>query len=80
MGLSRDGVEVVGSSMAEAATALLGKLLSDEHDLVTLIEGEGAAGGQTRQITEWLNEHRPGLAVVVHHGGQPLYPYLISIE
>jgi DAK2 domain fusion protein YloV len=80
MGLSRDGVEVVASSMSEAACGLLAKLIIDSHELVTIIEGEGAAGGQTRHITEWLAEHRPGLAVEVHHGGQPLYPYLLSIE
>ncbi len=80
MGLSRDGVEVVAESMVDATCDLLGKLLSDEHELVTLIEGEGATGGETRQVTEWLAEQRPDLAVEVHHGGQPLYPYLISIE
>jgi DAK2 domain fusion protein YloV len=80
MGLSREGVEVVAGSMAEAACALLAKLLSHRHELVTLIEGEGAVGGETREITEWLAEHFPGIAVEVHHGGQPLYPYLLSIE
>jgi dihydroxyacetone kinase-like predicted kinase len=80
MGLSRDGVEVVGENMGEAACALLGKLLSDDHELVTLIEGEGVGAADTRQVTEWLAENRPDLAVEVHHGGQPLYPYLISIE
>jgi DAK2 domain fusion protein YloV len=80
MGLSRDGIEFVAETLVEAATGLLGKLLADDHELVTLIEGEGAGVGDTRRITEWLDEHRPALAVEVHHGGQPLYPYLISIE
>ena len=80
MGLSRDGVEVVGESVAEATCGLLGKLLHDDHELVTLIEGEGSGGGETRRVTEWLAEHRPDVAVEVHHGGQPLYPFLISIE
>ncbi len=80
MGLSRDGVEVVGESVAEATCGLLGKLLHDDHELVTLIEGEGSGAGETRRVTEWLAEHRPDVAVEVHHGGQPLYPYLISIE
>jgi DAK2 domain fusion protein YloV len=80
MGLSRDGVEVVGESVAEATCGLLGKLLHDDHELVTLIEGDGAGAGETRRVTEWLAEHRPDVAVEVHHGGQPLYPYLISIE
>ena len=79
-GLSRDGVEVVGESVAEAACGLLGKLLHDDHELVTLIEGDGPAPADTRRVTEWLAEHRPDVAVEVHHGGQPLYPYLISIE
>jgi hypothetical protein len=80
MGLSREGVEVVGDSMGEAACGLLGKLLSDDHELVTLIEGEGATAADTRRVTEWLAEQRADIAVEVHHGGQPLYPYLISIE
>ncbi|HEY7946501.1 MAG TPA: DAK2 domain-containing protein [Acidimicrobiales bacterium] len=80
MGLSRDGIEVVGDTMGEATSALLGKLLRDDHELVTLIEGEGARAADTRQVTEWLAENRADLAVEVHHGGQPLYPYLISIE
>ena len=32
----------------------------------------------TRRITEWLAEHHPDVAAEVHHGGQPLYPYLLS--
>ena len=80
MGLSRDGIEVVGDSLVEATCGLLGKLLRDDHELVTLIEGEGAGVGETRRVTEWLDEHRPDIAVEVHHGGQPLYPYLVSIE
>jgi DAK2 domain fusion protein YloV len=80
LGLSRDGVEVVGETVGEAACGLLGKLLRDEHELVTLIEGDGSGAADTRQVTEWLAEHRADIAVEVHHGGQPLYPYLISIE
>jgi dihydroxyacetone kinase-like predicted kinase len=80
LGLSRDGVEVVGETLGEAACGLLGKLLRDDHELVTLIEGDGSGVAATRQVTEWLAEHRADIAVEVHHGGQPLYPYLISIE
>jgi hypothetical protein len=80
LGLSRDGVEVVGETLAEAACGLLGKLLRDDHELVTLIEGDGSRAADTRHVTEWLAENRADVAVEVHHGGQPLYPYLISIE
>jgi hypothetical protein len=80
IGLSREGIEVVGKTLDETCIALLGKLIEPRHELVTLIEGDGARQGDTRRVTEWLNENHPEVAVEVHHGGQPLYPYLISIE
>ncbi len=80
LGLSRDGIEVVGDSVAGAACALLDLLVTGEHDLVTIIEGEGSGAADTRRITEWLREARPAVETEVHHGGQPLYPYLFSIE
>jgi dihydroxyacetone kinase-like predicted kinase len=48
--------------------------------LVTLIEGEGSKAADTRRISEWLSEEYPDVALEVHHGGQPLYPYLLGIE
>ena len=80
LGLSRDGIEVVGETLSEASCALLDVLVTDAHDLVTIIEGEGSGAAETRRITEWLHEARPAVETEVHHGGQPLYPYLFSIE
>ncbi|HEX4866346.1 MAG TPA: DAK2 domain-containing protein [Acidimicrobiales bacterium] len=80
LGVTRDGIKAVEHGLAEAAVALLDALMTDRHEIVTIIEGEGASAGTTRQITEWLGEHRPGAAAEVHHGGQPLYPYLFGIE
>jgi dihydroxyacetone kinase-like predicted kinase len=80
LGLSRGRIEVVSSSLAGAAQELLARLLADQHEIVTIIEGEGATKADTRRITEWLAEKRPDVAAEVHHGGQPLYPYLLSIE
>jgi dihydroxyacetone kinase-like predicted kinase len=80
LGLSRQGIEVVDDSLAGAACSLLETLVTDDHDLVTIIEGEGSGAADTRRITEWIKDHRPDVEIEVHHGGQPLYPYLFSIE
>jgi len=80
LGLSRDGIEVVGDTLVDAACGLLELLVTGDHDLVTIIEGEGSGAAHTRRITEWLKEARPLVETEVHHGGQPLYPYLFSIE
>jgi DAK2 domain fusion protein YloV len=78
--LTKDGIVAVAPELADAAVGLLEQLVADEHEIITLIEGEGATKAATRRITEWLGEHHPDASVEVHHGGQPLYPYLVSVE
>ncbi len=80
LGIARDGIRSVEGELGDAATKLLAELVLPNHEIVTIIEGEGASAGCTRHITEWLTEHRPAATAEVHHGGQPLYPYLFGIE
>jgi uncharacterized protein len=80
IGISRDGVVAVSDSVVVCTRLLLSRLLDGTHELVTLIEGEGARVADTRRIEEWLSEEHPEVALEVHQGGQPLYPYLLGIE
>ena len=81
LGIARDGgIVAVAAALTEAATGLLDTIVTDEHEIVTLIEGDGASVAATRRICEWLADHRPSVTVDTHHGGQPLYPYLIAVE
>jgi DAK2 domain fusion protein YloV len=85
LGLSRHGVKVVTAAPATVSDAVVGLLdallaEADDPEIVTVIEGEGAHAADTRRIVEWLSDRRPEVTVEVHHGGQPLYPYLLSIE
>ena len=80
IGISRDGVISIADSVVIATRLLLSRLLTEQHELVTLIEGEGSKVADTRRISEWLSEEYPDVALEVHHGGQPLYPYLLGIE
>ncbi len=80
IGLSDKGVLAIADSIAVAANCLLEVLIQPEHELITIIEGEDANPANTRRITEFVAEFHPTVAVEVHHGGQPLYPYLFGIE
>jgi uncharacterized protein len=80
IGVSRDGVVAIADSAVMAARLVISRLLEDTHELVTMIEGEAATAGDTRRISEWLAEEHPEVALEVHHGGQPLYPYLLGLE
>ena len=81
LGIGRSGIVAVTQTPAEAVIGLLAKLLDDDHELVTLIEGDGCE----------RRRHPPGRAsgsrsdartstVEVHQGGQPLYPYFVGLE
>ena len=80
IGISRDGVVSIADNVVVCTRLLLSRLLDEQHELVTLIEGEGARVADTRRIEEWLSEEYPSVTLEVHQGGQPLYPYLLGIE
>jgi dihydroxyacetone kinase-like predicted kinase len=80
IGIDRKAIRSVAPSAADAAIGLLAALLDGSQEILTVIEGEGASAADTRRITEWLGEHHPDVEPEVHHGGQPLYPYLFGIE
>ncbi len=80
IGLNAKGVVSIADSISLAASGLFEKLVTAEHELITIIEGEGASAANTRRIKESLAEVYPDIEVEVHHGGQPLYPYLFGIE
>lgn len=80
LGIARDGIIAIDEDLSGAATTLLDQLVGSEHEIVTIIEGDGATAVVTRHLEVWLHDNRPGCDVEVHHGGQPLYPYLFGIE
>lgn len=80
MGICRRGIVALAPTLDEVCTALLSEIATDDHEIVTIIEGEGASDATTRHISVWLEEHFPHIETEVHRGGQPLYPYLFGIE
>jgi uncharacterized protein len=80
IGLGASGVLSIADSIAAASNQLLKKLVRPEHELLTIIEGDGSSPANTRRVTEFLAEVYPHISVEVHHGGQPLYPYYFGLE
>ena len=75
-----DGIVAVDSTLQGAATALLDQLVTDDREIVTLIEGSQATASTTDALRAWLTAQRPDVQIEVHRGGQPLYPYLFGVE
>lgn len=80
LGIARKGIVAVEDDLTAATVGLISAILGDDHEILTLLEGEGSTVADTRKITAWLAEHHPDVVVEVHNGGQPLYPYFLGIE
>ena len=75
-----DGIVAIAGTLTSASTQLLDHLIGASGELLTIITGSDATPAQTDQISAWVSEHRPDVAIEVHAGGQPLYPYLFGVE
>jgi hypothetical protein len=81
IGLVRgDGIVSIAGTVVGSATQLLEHLIDESRELLTIVTGDGATAPATDQITAWVTENRPDVAVEIHFGGQPLYPYLFGVE
>lgn len=75
-----DGIVAIAGTVVSASTDLLGHIITDESELLTIVTGADATTANTEAISAWVGENRPDVAVEVHRGGQPLYPYLFGVE
>ena len=75
-----DGIVSIAGTLVSSATQLLDHLIDDSRELLTIVTGEDATTAHTDQISAWVSENHPDVAIEVHAGGQPLYPYLFGVE
>ena len=56
------------------------KDLKIDDQSITLFYGEGSSEADAEKLSELIEEKYPDVEVDVAYGGQPLYPYIISVE
>ena len=80
IGLIDDKLRAAGDSIQQVAEDVLTKANADKSDLITLYYGEAVTEGDAQQLIESLSARftKPEFQTV--NGGQPLYPYIISVE
>jgi uncharacterized protein len=74
------GIVAIGDTVEAVAVEVLARLVDAGSELVTVLVGDDADPQATAAIEGWLRDERADIEVEVHHGGQPLYPYLFGVE
>ncbi|CAI2673421.1 hypothetical protein AKUA2103_07190 [Apilactobacillus kunkeei] len=80
MGIIDGKIKVVKDDLNETTIDMIKEMLDEDSEVVTIIYGEGMTQDQADELAEQVESIEDDLEVEVHPGGQPVYPYLISVE
>ncbi len=80
MGIIDGKIKVVKDDLNETTIDMIKEMLDEDSEVVTIIYGEGMTQDQADELAEQVELIDDDLEVEVHPGGQPVYPYLISVE
>jgi dihydroxyacetone kinase-like predicted kinase len=80
LAISPDGICATAAGPVEAALELVGALVTEDSEIVTVLVGADAQGSDTERVRQQVALAHSQVEVEVHEGGQPLYPYLIGVE
>jgi len=76
-----DGKIVISEPKSlDVAVHTLEKMLTEETEIITIIIGEDGSEKEAQKLEAALLEMNEELEVEIHHGNQPVYPYLFSAE
>ncbi|MGW9528123.1 DAK2 domain-containing protein [Paenibacillus terrae] len=80
IGIQDSKIVATEEQLIATSRLLLTKMLVNGDEIVTILTGSDAKQEDTEQLVAWLEEHYSDAEVEVHEGGQPIYPYLFSVE
>ncbi|MCL2336578.1 MAG: DAK2 domain-containing protein, partial [Firmicutes bacterium] len=80
IGLADGNLAAVSARLDETVEQLLTKMVDREASLITFYYGAGLSGAEAGAISALAQNKFAGLDIEVHYGGQPLYPFIISVE
>jgi uncharacterized protein len=80
MGIVDGKIKATEESLDSTVLAVFEDITSDDYELVTLYYGDEISLDSVNHLIERLSNAIKGLEFEAVYGGQPLYPYLISVE
>ena len=80
IGLSNGKVKVVSDTLIDAVIELAREMVDGSEEILTFYYGEGISADENKELESLLKNYFPKIEIEFHKGGQPLYPYIFSIE
>ncbi|MCK5566946.1 MAG: DAK2 domain-containing protein, partial [Actinomycetia bacterium] len=80
IGLNNGKVRVISDSIIDASLDLIRDMTDGNEEVITFYTGKDANQEDIKSVREELGKIYPRLDIEIHKGGQPLYPFIFSIE
>ncbi|MDQ0161696.1 DAK2 domain-containing protein [Aeribacillus alveayuensis] len=80
MGIYDKKIVTKDQDQIEAAKKLLQKMITNEDEILTILQGEDASDQELECLLEFVSETFADVEVEVHKGNQPLYAYIFAVE
>lgn len=80
MGIVNGKITVTDPDVQMAAIKMVKAMLDDDSEIVTIIFGSDGDEKTAQAIETAIEEIDDELEIEIYSGGQPVYPYLISVE
>ena len=80
MGIIDGDIKVTDPDLFEVTIKTIKAMFDDESEIVTILIGEEGSQKEAEKFAEVLEDEYDDIEVEIHNGGQPVYPYLISVE
>ncbi|UIF29770.1 DAK2 domain-containing protein [Levilactobacillus brevis] len=80
MGIVDGTIKVTDADLLKTAVATVKAMLDDDSEIVTIIYGADTTEDVADQLQSAVEDLDDELETEVHSGGQPVYPFLISVE
>jgi DAK2 domain fusion protein YloV len=80
IGLVNGELTTSAPTIEEATHQVLQQMHAEEGEILTIYYGESITAEEAETLSETISEQYPDLEIEIVDGGQPHYPYILSIE
>ncbi|SFD81595.1 hypothetical protein SAMN05216238_104206 [Lentibacillus persicus] len=80
MGLADGEIKASNKEQLETVKSLLDELISEDDEILTILEGEDASSKDAELITKYVEDRFEDLEIEHHKGNQPIYSFIFSVE
>ncbi len=80
LGIKESEIVASGPVLSEVYQRLMDKMVDDESEMISIYYGDGVNAKTAEELQKLTEDRFPQCDVELHYGGQPVYPYIISVE